>query len=631
MSDSVSVLSRLAQERRCVAIYVPIQDPGGDWIVSVTLQLITPVVHNNLLEAHNAGTHLLGVVAQYSGIGRAKRIKQAKQRAAHDILSKLPLQASPPDNIADILQFIMDRHNGKVVFNALSKGQTLPQYWKFEILVNGNTHPLAVSDWGLRRDAIKQILRMACIHLGYLNAPPVVLMHIVLDDSDEEEVRELPNIYRAPEFSQRPIITRASSPAEVGPSASAAISVGRLQDTIQKWGSAPSVEIQPFLPCAVSDWLPPGLAKHQTLTKAFEVLGIRPPHDDADLRERINADNDSSRPSQTNNDRVSAKGKDMFLSFFLPPSILRTNSLTFIASHSTPNRSSLSLLAMPGPLLSTNSLLLSVSAYAPDGSHPIFATVRSDWEVNVDYLIRCLVRHNCLTIVPKAQTLPRTHCSARPSYSITFASVQRQPQYRPRLGLDENSEVWTEDGFGLLRKVLVGECEGRIHGHFIFPCWGCRGVCDNAYSHQSCLYGIMKVEQQFLHPSFNHAAVPELSHFTYNINEIWRNIPFDNHLRLALVYPPGYTPDITTWYDHFLPIAVFTTEKEEELVAAENARRGLVSFDHRRQMRNLSKESEAERYTALLARELSRRLAELCQAKYFERVYRRSLRMTGVL
>lgn len=105
MSDSVSVLSRLAQERRCVAIYVPIQDPGGDWIVSVTLQrkyhssslfriptMITTVVRNHFIEAHNAGTHLLGVVAQYSGIGRAKRIKQAKQHAAHDILSKLPLR-----------------------------------------------------------------------------------------------------------------------------------------------------------------------------------------------------------------------------------------------------------------------------------------------------------------------------------------------------------------------------------------------------------------------------------------------------------------------------------------------------------------------------------------------------------
>lgn len=89
------------------------------------------------------------------------------------------------------------------------------------LLVNDNTHPLAVSDWGPRRDAIKQILRMACIHLGYLNAPPVVLMHIVLDDSDEEEIKELPSLYRAPESSQGPILARASSPAEVRPSASA--------------------------------------------------------------------------------------------------------------------------------------------------------------------------------------------------------------------------------------------------------------------------------------------------------------------------------------------------------------------------------------------------------------------------
>lgn len=28
----------------------------------------------------------------------------------------------------------MDRYNGKVVFNARSKGRTLPQYWQFEIL-----------------------------------------------------------------------------------------------------------------------------------------------------------------------------------------------------------------------------------------------------------------------------------------------------------------------------------------------------------------------------------------------------------------------------------------------------------------------------------------------------------------
>lgn len=39
----------------------------------------------------------------------------------------------------------------------------------------------------------------------------------------------------------------------------------------------------------------------------------------------------------------------------------------------------------------------------------------------------------------------------------------------------------------------------------------------------------------------------------------------------------------------------------------------LVSFDLHRRRKDLSKESVEEHYIALFARELSRRLAELCQ------------------
>lgn len=286
---------------------------------------------------------------------------------------------------------------------------------------------------------------------------------------------------------------------------------------------------------------------------------------------------------------------------------------------------------MCGPLLSTNNLLLSVPFRGTGGSHPILPVERASWEIDSRYRANCVVRCDYLSIIPGLRYFPQTYRFARPVYSITFVAVQRQPQYHPRLGIDEKNEIWTEDGYGCLRRLIVGKCQGQIQGHFVFPCWGCEVICDSAYDHQTCPYGLLKVERDFLHPLFDTDAVPDFPLLGYEINDIWSGIPPDNHLRLALVYPPGYVPDVTTWYERYLPIAVFTVEKEEELIAQERERRGTAGpLSRQGWSRRLWRESAAERRGALLARDLSRRLAELCQAKWAERTYRRMLRSMGV-
>lgn len=57
-----------------------------------------------------------------------------------------------------------------------------------KLLVDENSQPVAVSEWRLRRSALKQVLWMACVNLGYLNAPPTENdMQIDVEDTEEDE------------------------------------------------------------------------------------------------------------------------------------------------------------------------------------------------------------------------------------------------------------------------------------------------------------------------------------------------------------------------------------------------------------------------------------------------------------
>lgn len=98
MSDPVSILDRSIKERGLVAGYVPIQDPQGKWVVTVTVQracypfVISSVTHTFIwpTDSQTTGSHRAGVVTRYKGVGRASRIKKAKQLAARDVLARLP-------------------------------------------------------------------------------------------------------------------------------------------------------------------------------------------------------------------------------------------------------------------------------------------------------------------------------------------------------------------------------------------------------------------------------------------------------------------------------------------------------------------------------------------------------------
>lgn len=173
------------------------------------------------------------------------------------------------------------------------------------------------------------------------------------------------------------------------------------------------------------------------------------------------------------------------------------------------------------------------------------------------------------------QNILRTYERAPPHYSVTLTAVQRQRPPIASLGVNENNELWTEDGDGHLRRIVVGGCQGQVQGHFFFPCWGCKGVCDSVYEHHNCPYGVLKVEQALLHPSFNQDAFPENPELAYQLGEIWQDINPQYHLRLSLAYSPGYGKKAFTWYETFPAIPVFATETEALL--AEYEKQGQAS------------------------------------------------------
>lgn len=241
-----------------------------------------------------------------------------------------------------------------------------------------------------------------------------------------------------------------------------------------------------------------------------------------------------------------------------------------------------------------------------------------------------VIQKNHLSIRLATTQVPKTYKTLWPFYSITLTAVQRQPEPAPCLGIQGKSEIWVEDGLDQMHRLVIGKCLGQTRGHFMFPCWACDGVCDSAYDHRLCPYGIMKVDRALLHPNFDQAGVPELPLLAFQMNEFWRSIPIDRHLRLALAYPPGYQRDITTWYEFYPPAAVFTTEMEAAYVRAEQRRRGWIIEDDEERERRLREESRVERRLAHHALRLAKVVAEACQAEYMERTYRRFLRAVGV-
>ncbi|EIM85258.1 uncharacterized protein STEHIDRAFT_157896 [Stereum hirsutum FP-91666 SS1] len=303
------------------------------------------------------------------------------------------------------------------------------------------------------------------------------------------------------------------------------------------------------------------------------------------------------------------------------------------------------------PAISTSSPLLSTSMYGPGGKHPIFPKVSPGWRIDNNYQIRCklqynmdttpspecyssnrgpvVIQENHLTIRLATTRVPKAYETSPPFYSITLTAAQRQTGPAPRLGIQEESEIWGEDGLDQMHRVVIGKCLGQVRGHFMFPCWACDGVCDSACDHRLCSYGIMKVDRALLHPLFNQASIPELPLLAFQMNEFWRSIPIERHLRLAIAYPPGYQCDMTTWYEFYPPIAVFMTEMEAEYVRAEQRRRGWIVENDRERQQRLMEESRMERRFAHHALRLAKVIAEACQAAYLERTYRHFLRAVG--
>lgn len=181
---------------------------------------------------------------------------------------------------------------------------------------------------------------------------------------------------------------------------------------------------------------------------------------------------------------------------------------------------------------------------------------------------------------------------------------------------------------GDLRRIVVGNCRGQFAGHFLFPCWGCEGVCDSAYDHHNCPYGILKVELHLLHPSFDPTSAPEISRD--RMDSICENVQRQHHLRLALVYPPGYASDIMVWYEYYPLVPIFAVETESKHVVQETSNGELHSRDATEWRQSLRRESRDARHFAHVARNLAKRVAELCQAAYKERTYRRLLEAVGV-
>lgn len=191
---------------------------------------------------NNNGTGTQSNIGFFAGTGRAKRVKQAKQYAAKAVLSQLSclgmvstffvLRTSIlmlscvglgrysatvssgilPTNARDRTQYLLDRHNNQVVFKGQSTGENLPQRYrialfgefasisitmlhhlKSHIPVGGNTVPVAVSDWLIRRDAIKQVLQKACVELGYLSRSADDLKYNLIVEGAEENADEIRN------------------------------------------------------------------------------------------------------------------------------------------------------------------------------------------------------------------------------------------------------------------------------------------------------------------------------------------------------------------------------------------------------------------------------------------------------
>lgn len=223
------------------------------------------------------------------------------------------------------------------------------------------------------------------------------------------------------------------------------------------------------------------------------------------------------------------------------------------------------------------------------------------------------------------------HIFIQPLYSITFTAVQHQLKPSPRLSVCEDSEIWVEDGNECLRRIVVGKCQGRVQGSFFFSCWGCKGIPDNAHDHQDCPYGIVRVDRQLLYPEFNEAAFPDRPFSTYRMKDCWRHIQPDHHLRLALVYPPGYAPKSTTWYEYIIPFPIFTARRELLHAVRDRAvlDSSLIAEDEELR-RILEAESRLGRRVALQTREYARNIAELCRTLYTCRTHQCRLALRGV-
>lgn len=294
------------------------------------------------------------------------------------------------------------------------------------------------------------------------------------------------------------------------------------------------------------------------------------------------------------------------------------------------------------PMRSSNNILLSKPMQYLGGSHNVLPIVPSDWVMNSEYLFHstyinfakkrketltpswaALVNHDCLSIPIKSRILPRSCQNTAPLYTITLTAIQRQPKPSPNLCVVEECEIWTEDESDALRRIVVGRCQGQEQGYFFFPCWGCKGVCDSAYDHHSCPYGILKVQHSILHPSFDTSTVPKTS--VDHMNVTGRNVQPEHHLRLALVYPPGYASDIMMWYDYLAPGPVLFVGMDEMNHAEKKMAEGETSSGNAVWWRSRRAESKHDRNIAHLARDLAKSVAELCQAVYKERTYRRLL------
>lgn len=175
---------------------------------------------------------------------------------------------------------------------------------------------------------------------------------------------------------------------------------------------------------------------------------------------------------------------------------------------------------------------------------------------------------------------------------------------------------------------MVGNCQGRVQGYLFFTCWGCEGARDGAHEHKRCAYGVLRVDSQLLHPTFDQSAIPETSRFAYGMNERWQNIVSEHHLRLSLAYPPRYAPPMTTWYDYIPIIPVFTTEKRA-LLATPSTAHGRDGVPDDKTVRLLEQESRLDRRIARQTLDLAKNIAEGCQLLYRWRTHRRLLASRG--